>query len=725
MTPSRSFFWSTASLVVLFCLVVSSALYLTERFRSDTMAAFMKFQAKPELTFYNSEYELLRLQIAVEQYAAGMNTEENVFFRQEIFASRAIALDETQFFQVHLRRVGSIAAANDASLVLMAQIDAILADGLQQADIQIILDAIESVKPMMRTAINDIANAENATNRDLFTQVEAGQLQIQYALTVSVVAFLLLTAIFVYQMTHTRRNNRNIKQLYEIAEGAVKQLRTELQLRTQAEQANQELRIAVERSKEFILIADEEGKILLSNASTAIDGHMQDVQSISLENAIRNRLELGATLSVPDPTSHATDTFGYILPGRRRLWLEWSVTEFITNDGSKRYLAIARDVTQERQANEQVARIQKVETLGIMAGGMAHDFNNVLSTIVGSAHLALDDAKDNQQGEIAEELEQIITAAGRASELIEGLMKLGRNDANDRDVTQWGAVSAQVEKLINAVHAHNIDVHFDGANRNVWVEMSSSNLHQIVYNLIKNAMDAIGQSSGSVSIALSLQDDWAEISIADTGPGIPKDVQARIFEPFFSTKASGKGSGLGLSIVKSLIMGSNGEIDLDSSLGKGTTFKIRLPVHKVEVTEAPRDILPNIQETPKKDAFHVLIVDDEADVLRVTKRLIEKAGYDVVAHSDPFDANEYFVDNYQNIDAIVSDVIMPGMTGPTMVEEMRAHDPDIGVIFVSAYTDVDIGLNDNTLFLQKPANPAKLFQSIETLCNIRAKSRTN
>jgi signal transduction histidine kinase/CheY-like chemotaxis protein len=716
-----SFVLLITSIIMLIATVVMS-----DRLYSTTAESLQKAHITHDPVMHNYEYQFHTLFNELSKHSLGNSSQDEMTMRYSLFVKSANLILDTIALQEQFGIEENVSRAGQELHNLISYIEQ-KSEPWTPSFATEVLQYSKTEQTQFWKSIDAQYSLDGVPIDSFFQSIVADrQDQIEYIFSASAICILLLICLLLYLLTKSSRYGKDQKKIFDIADAAVVQLKNELNLRIKAEQTSDELRIAAKKSRDCIVFANQEGRILFSNAESACNGQFKCIENVRFEKALHNRLTISEVLVLPIPDEDGISIFGYNTAGNHRLWIQWSISRFETSEGEKRYLAIGRDVTSERETNEHIARIQRVETLGILAGGMAHDFNNVLATVVGSAHLARDEAAEIDNNEIIEELDQVLIAAKRASELVDGLLLLGRNDANDKDYSEWGRVLENVSQLTKVNKSTSVNLVFGTNDLNAWIGMRASNLHQILFNLIKNAKDSIGSSTGEISILLKIIDSTAEITVSDNGPGIPKDIQELIFEPFYSTKTTGKGSGLGLALIKSLTTDAQGTISVESSLGSGTKFIIRLPLYQADIDSNVDKVKFNkkaqqvaLCEKDEKPCFHVLIVDDESEVLRITKLIIEKAGYKVTAFLDPFDANEFFISHQQEIDVIVSDVLMPGMTGPALIDEIRSHDPTIGVIFVSAYTNVDIGLDDNTRFLQKPADPKKLFDNIQTLCESR------
>jgi PAS domain S-box-containing protein len=379
----------------------------------------------------------------------------------------------------------------------------------------------------------------------------------------------------------------------------------------------------------------------------------------------------------------------------------------------------SRDLTEQRRLEEQFLQSQKVQAIGQLTGGVAHDFNNILTAIIGYSELTLPALEEDSvtHGYVHE----IRKAAERAASLTRQLLAFSRKQALKPRVLDLEAIIADMEKMLRRVLGEEIDLvsiaepHTE--DRNVKADLTQ--IEQVLLNLAVNARDAMG-GRGSLTIETSkvtLNDrearlsgdlppgDYLLLSVGDTGCGMSKTVQEHIFEPFFTTKEEGKGTGLGLATCEGIIRQSGGHITVESTIGKGTTFKIHLPIvnESVEkpVVEAVDDgLVPEGNET-------VLLVEDEPMLLELGQTVLSDLGYQVlVAENGSAALRLVLEDPSRRIDLLLTDVIMPEMGGRELVEHLRIISPETKVIFCSGYTEDAIftggGIEAGVFFLQKP-----------------------
>lgn len=415
-----------------------------------------------------------------------------------------------------------------------------------------------------------------------------------------------------------------------------------------------------------------------------------------------------------------------IASGGRHLTLEVNSQLIHQSSGSAEVQGIARNVTERRTLERQLRQAHKMEAVGKLAGGIAHDFNNLLTVIVGYTEIL--------QGKLAPGsaevgmIREIRQAADHASSLTAQLLAFGRRQHLQPVVLDLNEVISSIKGMLASVIGAGIDLktHLDpgiGA-----VKADPSQIQQAVINLAANARDAMG-NGGTLTITTSNRGfepgdafrgadvtagNYSLLSISDTGCGMDKATQSRIFEPFFTTKELGKGTGLGLSTVYGIVKQSGGYVWLDSEPGKGSTFTICLP-H----TDEPRPSPSQIAGIPSgKGTGTVLLVEDEDGVREMTRACLELYGYRVIEAPHGAEALRIARLHAGSIDLLLTDVIMPFLTGPELAEQIRKIFPGIKVLFMSGYTDRVLADSWGPAdFLQKPFTPKALSTKLIALTN--------
>ena len=388
----------------------------------------------------------------------------------------------------------------------------------------------------------------------------------------------------------------------------------------------------------------------------------------------------------------------------------------------------ALDTTEQRTLQENLAQSQKMQAIGQLAGGIAHDFNNVLTAIIGYSDLLL--ANHRPTDPSFQDIMQIKQNANRAAGLVRQLLAFSRRQTLRPQVLQMGDVLSELQLLLNRLVGETIKldvVH----GRDLWLVKADQNqLEQVIVNLVVNARDAIGEG-GAITLRtrnVAAKDcaafnekalvaaDYVLVEVQDSGHGIPADVKEKIFEPFFTTKDVGKGTGLGLSMVYGIVKQTGGFVFVESEPGEGATFRVLLP--RFERTEADEPIKiaapkPTIDLTGRGA---ILLVEDEEAVRAFAARALASRGYTVLQADSGLDALRVVEEAKGAIDLIVSDVIMPEMDGPSMLNELRRRGVKAKVIFVSGYADDAFAkaLPEGSEFTFLP-KPFTLKQLIETV----------
>jgi len=387
-------------------------------------------------------------------------------------------------------------------------------------------------------------------------------------------------------------------------------------------------------------------------------------------------------------------------------------------------VGISRDVTTQHLLEQQLLQSQKMEAIGRLAGGVAHDFNNLLAVIQSYAMLAIESlpSDDATEGSARSDLAELLKATERASGLTKQLLTFSRRQPRTMSSVSLDDVAKDVSTMLSRL--------IDGRARLstklnaplALVRIGLTQLEQILLNLTINARDAMPHG-GVITIETALEPvpprdvppgkSYARLSVTDTGTGMPPEVKARIFEPFFSTKEVGKGTGLGLSTVYGIVQQAGGAIIVDTEPGRGTRFDLFLPLtSEAESTESVA-----LSEELRRDGGGetILIVEDEEAVRRVTSRILEKLGYKVIQAVSTVDAREIFRAQSDHIDLLLSDVVMPETLGPALYGELRALKPTLRALFMSGHAESSAGvaqLPEGGALLEKPFTPARLAQEL-------------
>ena len=357
------------------------------------------------------------------------------------------------------------------------------------------------------------------------------------------------------------------------------------------------------------------------------------------------------------------------------------------------YDGIIEDITGKRELELQLQQAQKMEAIGTLAGGIAHDFNNILSAILGYTELSLHEIEKDST--LYQNLHEIWRAGGRAKDLVKQILTFSRQAEQELKPVKVNLISKEVIKFLRASLPTTIEIQPEIQSDSL-VMADPTHIHQLFMNLCTNAGYAMGIEGGvlkvkliDVTIGEDLADEqpklkpgpYLELTIADTGHGIPVHILDRIFDPFFTTKEKGEGTGMGLSVVHGIVGAYGGKIMVSSELGKGSTFKIYLPT--VERGEAH---LPMEGNSIANGTERILFVDDETALVNIGKQMLESLGYQVTCRTSSIEALELFRAKADDFDLVVTDMTMPNMTGDVLAKELIGIKPGIPVVLCTGYS---------------------------------------
>jgi CheY-like chemotaxis protein len=369
-----------------------------------------------------------------------------------------------------------------------------------------------------------------------------------------------------------------------------------------------------------------------------------------------------------------------------------------------------------------------MEAIGTLAGGIAHDFNNVLSIILGNAELALADMPADHTAH--QNLERILTASLRAREMIQQLLSFSRKEESGRKPLRLNSVISESLKLMRASLPTNISIERDICATECITIADATQIHQIMLNLCTNAAHAMEPGGGVLTIRLDpvslestaaadldlIPGNYARLVVADTGHGIQKDIINRIFDPYFTTKETGKGTGMGLSVVHGIIKGSGGGIRAFSGPGRFTEFHLYLP--RVDAVIDAQPAIFNQQQLPGGKE-HILIVDDEEMLMDMMRQVLEQLGYTVSAYTDSAEALKAFLACPRVYDLLITDMTMPGMTGTGLAKAVKAVRNDLPIILCTGFNEQISQENSQSLGIQSLImKPVGMQQLAETIRNV-------
>ncbi|HVM59963.1 MAG TPA: PAS domain S-box protein [Verrucomicrobiae bacterium] len=510
------------------------------------------------------------------------------------------------------------------------------------------------------------------------------------------------------------------------------ELAVEMAARRQAEDSRNQLAAIVEFSNDAIIGKDLNGIITSWNAAA------ENLYDYSAAEAIGRSVEL----IIPTDRSHEwQEILEKIREGEhishfetervgkngQRINVSLSVSPIKSVTGDVVGAAvIARDISERQRLQQQLLQSRKVEAIGRLAGGVAHDFNNILTTIIGYCDLTREELGADHSARV--NIEEIAGAAERAASLTRQLLAFSRKQTLQPKILDLNAVIENLDKMLRRVIGEDVELITKLTPNLGRVKADPGQIEQVIMNLAVNARDAMPNGgrllleTASVTLdaaSAHLPEDvrpgnYVMIAVTDTGTGMTDEVKARVFEPFFTTKPRGQGTGLGLPTCYGIIKQSGGHISVYSEFTHGTTFKIFLP--RIADPTAPCSPAPP-SVTQRRGTETILLVEDDSAVRTLNARLLRSAGYTVVEADNGRTALRLTDERKgDGIDLLLTDVIMPEMGGKELAQRLQAAYPKMKVMFCSGYTQeaIDRGgvLNPHTAFLQKPFTPALLTQKI-------------
>jgi two-component system cell cycle sensor histidine kinase/response regulator CckA len=500
--------------------------------------------------------------------------------------------------------------------------------------------------------------------------------------------------------------------------------------RKQKEAELNRLMTAIEQTPESVVITDTEGRILYVNPAfeqvtgytraEAIGQNPRVLKSDKQDSAFYR--ELWAKISAGEVWR------GRFINKKKNgiLYPEDAVIAPVRNEKNAvtHYIAIKRDVTHELELEDQNRQTQKIDSIGRLAGGVAHDFNNILTTILGNAELALMQLPTDAP--LRSNLESIQEGAERGANLTRQLLAFARRQVIEPRLVKLNELIVNLNKMLQRLIGEDIKLMTQGAPDLAPIKADPGQIEQVLLNLAVNARDAM-PDGGTLTIYtanVTLDKDYATrhlitpgdyvmVRVTDTGVGMTDEVKRHIFEPFFTTKIQGKGTGLGLATCFGIIQQSNGHIHCDSQAGKGTEFRIYLPPVREEEDVAAR---PEVPAQLPQGTETVLLAEDEPSLRQLMGRVLRMQGYTILEAADGNEALAMAQANGPKIQLLVTDVIMPGLSGKMLAEWLTQVNPRVKILFISGYINNaavrGAMTKPGTLFLQKPFNPQDLAKKV-------------
>lgn len=487
-------------------------------------------------------------------------------------------------------------------------------------------------------------------------------------------------------------------------------------------------------------------KITLSDGLLRIYG-FEPGETVSVNDMVDNihpddraRWDKELTLSFEDQRPFNLD-YRIIRKDGTIAWIT-SQSDILSNSKGQpsKIWGVVQDITERMEAERKrielenrLRQSQKMEAIGTLAGGIAHDFNNILSSIIGFTELAMDDIPPDTL--TYENLAEVLQAGLRAKDLVHHILTFSRQRDLQTQPIQISSIVKETARMLRATIPATINIQVDDQSEKSTIMGDASQIHQVILNLCTNAAHAMENEGGLLTIRLEnfstakgsdgltfegVSGACIKASVIDTGTGIAPELIERIFEPYMTTKESGKGTGLGLSVVHGIIKAHNGAICVKSRLGRGTTMEIALPL-----AEKQTSLQPPLNPSVSSGNEHVLLIDDEAQIVNSHKQSLQRLGYTVTAHTNSIEAMQSFLSQPDQFDAVITDMTMPDMTGDQLARRIKSTHPQIPVIICTGYSEK---LTDNTiksagieLCLMKPVSRNDFANALRKVLDARKK----
>lgn len=493
---------------------------------------------------------------------------------------------------------------------------------------------------------------------------------------------------------------------------------------TQLKQAESKLASllgAIEQAGEIIVITDLNANIKYANPA------FERVTGYSLAEVIgKNPRILNSGMNPPELYRDLWDTLlrGETWTGRLinrkkdgSTWSEEATIAPVRDQDGKivSYAAVKLDVTNQVELEQQLRQSQKLESIGTLAGGVAHDMNNILQSILLSSQVLL---LSEHNPDVCEKLESMITVAQRGASIVHQLLTFSRQQGSAPCRVEVNKALNEIQRMLRHLIREDIAIEVTFGVQPIFVMVDPAQLVQVIMNLAVNAQDAMS-SGGELTISATtgvfrMGDDLparpvAEIKVKDTGVGVPCEMMDKIFEPFFTTKDVGKGTGLGLSMVHGIVTHAGGSVHVSSKPGCGATFTIRLPLCEPDLESV------EVNPTSTHATGRILLVEDDEQARKAVEGVLKLEGYEVISMADPVEAAGVEI---TRINALITDLIMPGLGGIELARALRQASPDLPALFMSGYSkdsDQLLGLTPQDIFLQKPFSSNTLLSNVRRL----------
>jgi PAS domain S-box-containing protein len=513
--------------------------------------------------------------------------------------------------------------------------------------------------------------------------------------------------------------------------------------RTQQLQAvAQQYRSLFEESKDVVFITTPEGRIIdINPAGLKLFKYTSKEEVITAGSVLEiynNPISRAVFQEEIEKKGYVQD-FEITFENKQGKAVTTLVTASLMRDSDGKsavYRGIIKDISRQKKLEEQLLQAQKMEAIGTLAGGIAHDFNNILAVIMGQAELIRDDLPLDDR--IRKNAETIVNAADRGAELVKQILTFSRQSKSIRKPIKPVNIIKDSLSLLRSILPATIEIRQDIRITSTRLLADAAQIRQIVMNFGTNAAHAMREKGGVLEVTLEeivldtasvrkfndvKPGNYLSLTVSDTGHGMLPEVKKRIFEPYFTTKKTGEGTGMGLAVAHGIVKSYGGDISVYSEKEKGTSFRVLLPCIRGKEEEIPENDTRMKQEIPR-GTESILLVDDEEELTDAAQKMLEKLGYEVVGKSDPVKALALFKKAPFQFDIIVSDLTMPHITGIQLAREIKRIRTDIPIILLSGYSSEmtmeqfnAAGVSD---FIRKPISRNKLAQKVRDVLDRRS-----
>ncbi len=487
------------------------------------------------------------------------------------------------------------------------------------------------------------------------------------------------------------------EELKEANKNLIQEIKQRKMAEAKLKQSEAQFRTLFETAPDAIYLIDLEGTLLDGNhkAEALIESPLETfIGKNFIDTGLLPKTEISKAVTIMEKSrkseSTGPDELTLISSVGKATTVEILTSPFQLEDRPV-MLGIARDVSERKRLENLLNQTQKMESIGQLAGGIAHDFNNVLYPIIGFTQMSIEDLPKTHP--IQENLQDILSGAKRARDLVKKILLFSRQKKQELKSIIIRPVIEEAIRLLRSTIPTNIDIQsqlYDGKD---YIMCDETEIHEIVLNLCTNAHHAIEDISGKIIVSLKkMQPDsdshlpsgeYICLSISDNGTGIPEEIKDKLFEPYFTTKEVGKGSGMGLAVVHGIVKNYKGDIQVESHPEKGTTFSIFLPI-----TSKTTDIEQEKEKVnPLLGTENILFVDDEKSIVKLGIRTLERLGYKVTGVQDSSEALTLFKSKPENFDIVITDMAMPVMEGTELAQKIFEIRQDIPIILCSGFSE--------------------------------------